>query len=175
MRRDCLLSLSRLRRFQVDEAKRELARTVSVAMQAMGEAEQAEAKIVSERVSATEDPSQAPAFASWVPHGRAQADLRAQAALDAQAASDAERERLAQARAAERVVDELAAAREAEAQLEALRKIQAVADEIAADRLRRKRESNGFSEDQAMLEPGEPPDSVVVVDRSLEWSDVASG
>jgi flagellar biosynthesis chaperone FliJ len=137
MARDPLATLARLRRLAVSEAKRDLAQALAAEDAALTRAAAAEAALTGE--AETAEPG---AYAAWLPRGIAEARAEAAKAEAALRATERQRLSLAEARAAERAVEMLAAKREAEAARVADRRAQALLDE-AAQSVRRFRSEGG--------------------------------
>lgn len=137
MARDPLATLARLRKLAVSEAKRDLADALRAEDAALARAMAAEAALTDE--AATAEPG---AYAAWLPRGIAVARAEATKAEAAARATERQRLSLAEARAAERAVELLAARREAEAAKAADRRAQAMLDE-AAQSIRRFRSEGG--------------------------------
>jgi hypothetical protein len=126
MARDPLATLARLRRLAVNEAKRDLADGLAAEDAALARATAAEAALTGE--AETIEPG---AYAAWLPRGLAVARAEGAKAEAAGRATERQRLSLAEARAAERAVEMLAAKRDAEAAKLADRRAQAMLDEAA--------------------------------------------
>jgi flagellar biosynthesis chaperone FliJ len=131
MARDPLAVLARLRRLEVDQAKRQLAERLRAHALAEEGLEAAKQALVEE---AEHD---AAAYGAWLPRGLAERD-RAEGHLRlADQATAAAREALTTARAAERAAEMLRERRAEEERREAERRAAASLDEIAAQRAAR--------------------------------------
>lgn len=137
MSRDPLVTLARLRKLAVSEARRDLAAAIAAEGAAIARATAAEAALESEARDA--DPG---AYAAWLPRGLVVAATEAGKAEAAMAAAERMRLSLAEARAAERAVEHVAERRAAEAAKSAERRSQAMLDEAAAS-VRRFRSEGG--------------------------------
>ncbi len=137
MARDPLVTLARLRRLAVSEAKRDLAEALLAEDEALTRAAAAEAALTAE--AETTEPG---AYAAWLPRGLAVAQAEATRAAAARRATERRRIALADARAAERAVEILAARQAAEAARAEDRLAQARLDE-AAQSIRRFRSEGG--------------------------------
>lgn len=137
MARDPLVTLARLRRLAVSEAKRDLAAAIGAEGAAIARATAAEAALETEARDA--DPG---SYAAWLPRGLVIAATEAGRAEAAIQAAERMRIALAEARAAERAVEHVAERRAAEAAKTAERRAQAMLDEAAAS-VRRFRSEGG--------------------------------
>ncbi len=128
MARDPLAVLTRLRRIETEQARRRLGQAVGrteVALLAEGAASGA---LVAEAVAPGAD------YAAWLPRGLAQRDRAALARRRAEVGLAEAAAALGAARAAERAVELIAAARDRLARRQAARRVQALLDEAASRR-----------------------------------------
>lgn len=129
MPRDPLTVLARLRRLEVEQARRMLASQQEALTAAHARAAAAETALASEQGS---DPAD---YAAFLPKGLAEREKAAQAVRRAQASLEVARVALAERRTRERAVELLQAQRDAAARQDAARREQAVLDEAATRRL----------------------------------------
>ncbi len=128
MARDPLAVLTRLRQIETEQARRRLGQAVGrteVALLAEGAAS---AALVAEAVAPGAD------YAAWLPRGLAQRDRAALARRRAEVGLAEAAAALGAARAAERAVELIAAARDRLARRQAARRVQALLDEAASRR-----------------------------------------
>lgn len=129
-RTDLFATLLKLRRAEVEEARRDLADALAQASAHAADMREAFAALDREAAS---DPA---LYAAWLPWGIERALAAAARAEAAEKAVEAARVALAQARAAERAVEVMAKRRAAEEARRRARKEQAALDEAGQRRLR---------------------------------------
>ncbi len=139
MPRTPLDSLLRLRRQELDEAKRLLSEALAQAMTAAEAVKTAEQNMVSERDIALDlsaDDRTVEAYSRWLPIGRAALDRARALEQDAASGVQASRTRVNMARSALEVAEKLAESRAREAQARADRQEQNMIDDLSARRSR---------------------------------------
>jgi hypothetical protein len=125
-RTDPLASLARLRRLQTGTARRRLAEDAERLLAAEGRAEAARAALRTEAATAT------PAdYAAWIGRGMAERDRAELGAAHAAERLAQGRAALAEARVAERCIEQLMQDREAASRARLVRKAQAATDDAA--------------------------------------------
>ncbi len=129
-RTDPFATLLKLRRAEVEQARRDLADALA---QASAHAADARAAFAALEREAASDPA---LYAAWLPRGIEQALGAAARAKAAEQAVEAARVALAEARAAERAVEVMAERRAAEQARRRARKEQAMLDEAGQRRMR---------------------------------------
>ncbi|NHN84101.1 hypothetical protein GOB93_05515 [Acetobacter musti] len=137
MPRTPLDSLLRLRRQELDEAKRLLSEALAQAMTAAEAVKTAEQNMVSERDIALDlsaDDRTVEAYSRWLPIGRAALDRARALEQDAASGVQASRTRVNMARSALEVAEKLAESRAREAQARADRQEQNMIDDLSARR-----------------------------------------
>ena len=134
---DTLRTLLKVRRLDVDAARRGLAECLAIEDEARGASMAAEQAIAQEALAATAlaaDDAAVEAFAAWLPVGRRQLDRTRHAETLAANATERARAVTSLARAAAEAAQALLERREAEAEREAQRKAQLELDEMGRRR-----------------------------------------